>query len=147
VLYAIKSHLNVARSFWIGATLVFLSALRRELSFLSDALVPEDFVFIGQSYDWWEDAALLVITLTALGLLIYARRYVWAVLKEVPKKLYIVTAILVVVQYVAENEMGFSTVSGNIIEELCEVIIYIIAFVYLWRFKLDDFNSRFIHKS
>ena len=90
---------------------------------------------------------LLVITLTALGLLLYARRYVWAVLKEVPKKLYIVTAILVVVQYVAENEMGFSTVSGNIIEELCEVIIYIIAFVYLWRFKLDDFNSRFIHKS
>lgn len=147
MLYAIKSHLNVARSFWIGATLVFLSALRRELSFLSDALVPEDFVFIGQSYDWWEDAVLLVITLTALVLLIYARRYVWAVLKEVPKKLYIVTAILVVVQYVAENEMGFSTVSGNIIEELCEVIIYIIAFVYLWRFKLDDFNSRFIHKS
>lgn len=146
VLYAIKSRFNIARSFWIGSILVFLSALRRELSFLPDLLVPEDFLWLGKSYEWWEDAVLLIIILAALGLLIYARRYVWAVLKEVPKKLYIIVTILVIIQYLAENGIGFNAISGGIVEELCEAVIYIIAFVYLWRFKLDDFNMRFVNK-
>lgn len=124
--------------------MVFLSALRRELSFLPDLLVPEDFLWLGKSYEWWEDAVLLIIILAALGLLIYARRYVRAVLKEVPKKLYIIVTILVIIQYLAENGIGFNAISGGIVEELCEAVIYIIAFVYLWRFKLDDFNTRFI---
>ena len=125
--------------------MVFFSALRRELSFLSDLLVPEDFLWLGKNYEWWEDTVLLIIALAALGLLIYARRYVWAVLKEVPKKLYIIVTLLVIVQYLAENEIGFNTFSGTLVEELCEAVIYIIAFVYLWRFKLDDFNTRFIN--
>ena len=125
--------------------MVFFSALRRELSFLSDLLVPEDFSWLGKNYEWWEDTVLLIIALAALGLLIYARRYVWAVLKEVPKKLYIIVTLLVIVQYLAENEIGFNTFSGTLVEELCEAVIYIIAFVYLWRFKLDDFNTRFIN--
>ena len=87
----------------------------------------------------------MIIALTALGLLIYARRYFWAVLKEVPKKLYIIVTLLVIVQYLAENEIGFNTFSGTLVEELCEAVIYIIAFAYLWRFKLDDFNTRFIN--
>lgn len=145
--YAIKSRFNIAQSFWIGSVLIFFSALRRELSFLSDILVPDGFLFLGASYEWWEDVVLFFITVTALGLLIYAWNYVSAVLKEVPKQLYIVTSLLVVLQYVAENEIGFSTLSGNIVEELCEAIIYTIAFVYLWRFKLDDFNTRFIKQA
>lgn len=124
--------------------MVFFSALRRELSFLSDRLVPEDFLWLGKNYEWWEDTVLLIIALAALGLLIYARRYVWAVLKEVPKKLYIIVTLLVIVQYLAENEIGFNTFSGTLVEELCEAVIYIIAFIYLWRFKLDGFNTRFI---
>ncbi|WP_143514107.1 hypothetical protein [Psychrobacter piechaudii] len=107
--------------------------------------MPEDFLWLGKNYEWWEDTVLLIITLAALGLLIYARRYVWAVLKEVPKKLYIIVTLLVIVQYLAENEIGFNTFSGTIVEELCEAVIYIIAFTYLWRFKLDDFNTRFIN--
>ncbi|SUD89902.1 hypothetical protein [Psychrobacter phenylpyruvicus] len=145
--YAIKSRFNIARSFWIGSVLVFLSAIRRELSFLSDILVPEGFLLLGASYEWWEDAVLFLIAVTALGLLTYAWHYVSAVLKQVPTALYIVIFLLVILQYVAENEIGFSAISGNIVEELCELIIYTITFMYLWRFKLDDFNTRFIKQT
>lgn len=107
-------------------------------------LISEDFVFLGQGYEWWEDSILLVITLITLGCLIYAWRYTWLLLKSVSKPLYLITFGLIVLQYLAENYIGFSHVTGNIVEELCEIIIYSIAFVYLLRFKVDNFNSRFL---
>lgn len=35
---------------------------------------------------------------------------------------------------------------GGIVEEFAETIIYVIALVYLWRFKLSDFESCLLRK-
>lgn len=107
-------------------------------------LVPSDFMFIGQSYEWWEDIVLLVLTVIALFSIVYAWRYVWCLLKRVSKTIYFITFALIILQYLAENQIGFGHISGNIVEELCEFMIYLIAFFYLLRFKVDDFNHRFV---
>lgn len=122
--------------------LVFFSAIRRELSFVPDMLVPKDFILLGQSYDWWEDSFLLVVTLTALGSLIYSWRYVVAVLKGVPKWLYAFTGTLLVFQYLGEHHIGFDHNLGVWVEEVSEGIIYLTALIYLWRFKLTEFNQQ-----
>ncbi|WP_227671606.1 hypothetical protein [Psychrobacter sp. 72-O-c] len=35
---------------------------------------------------------------------------------------------------------------GVIIEELAENVIYIVALIYLWQFRLTDFESRLANK-
>ncbi|WP_261862718.1 hypothetical protein [Psychrobacter sp. JCM 18900] len=80
--YVMKSHVKQIKAFWLAAVLIFVSVIRRELNYLPDLLVPSDFSMLGQSYDWWEDSVLTVIYLVALGLLVYSRHYLWAVLKK-----------------------------------------------------------------
>ena len=80
-----KSHVKQIKAFWLAAVLIFVSVIRRELNYLPDLLVPSDFLMLGQSYDWWEDSFLTVIYLVALGLLVYSRHYLWAMLKECVK--------------------------------------------------------------
>jgi hypothetical protein len=139
--YLVRSHIKQIQAFWLAAVLVFVAVIRRELNYLPDLLVPSDFSFLNQSYDWWEDSVLTVIYLVALGLLAYSRRYLWAVLKNVHVSLYLSVTVLAVIQYMGENAIVFPHSIGGIVEELAETMIYIIALVYLWRFKLADYES------
>ncbi|WP_201593267.1 hypothetical protein [Psychrobacter sp. Pi2-51] len=144
--YVIQSHVRQIKAFWLATVLVFVAVIRRELNYLPDLLVPSDFSFLNQSYDWWEDAALLILYLTSVGLLIYSRRYLWAVLKNVDVSLYLGVATLAILQYMGENAIVFPHTFGGIIEELAETLIYLIALLYLWKFTLSDFESCLLHK-
>ena len=137
-----NSQLKLGKFFWLAALLIFFSALRRELSFVPELFVPEGFMLLGKTYEWWEDGILLIVTLIALGSLAYAWRYLWAILKNVPPFLYVLTTVLVIIQYMGENSIGFSHDMGMIVEEVAEAIIYIIALIYLWRFKLNEFDGQ-----
>jgi len=141
-----QSHVRQIKAFWLAGILIFVSVIRRELNYLPDLLVPSDFLMLGQSYDWWEDSVLTVIYLVALGLLAYSRHYLWAVLKNVPITLYISVIVLAIVQYMGENAIVFSHIFGEIVEELAETAIYSIALVYLWRFKLANYESYLVQK-
>jgi hypothetical protein len=140
--YAVQSHLKQGRYFWLASVLIFISAIRRELSYLSDSMVPSDFILLGYSYDGWEDRVLLAIILVTIGLLIYSRHYFWTVLKNISLFLYLSVTILVLIQYMGENAIIIPYAFGEIVEELAENVIYIIALIYLWTFTLADFESR-----
>lgn len=140
--HAMSSQLKLGKFFWLAATLIFFSALRRELSFVPELVVPEGFMLLGKTYEWWEDSILLIVILIALGSLAYAWRYLWAVLKGVPLFLYVITSLLLIIQYMGENSIGFAHDAGMVTEEVAEAIIYIIALLYLWRFKLIEFDSQ-----
>lgn len=142
--YLVRSHIKHIQAFWLAAVLVFIAVIRRELNYLPDLLVPSDFLFFSQSYDWWEDCVLTVLYLAALGLLIYSRQYLQAVLKKVPVSLYVIVAVLAVVQYMGENTIVFSEGLGEIVEELAETTVYAIALVYLWRFNLRAYSESFM---
>ena len=144
--YVIQSHVRQIKAFWLATVLVFVAVIRRELNYLPDLLVPSDFSFLNQSYDWWEDAALLILYLTSVGLLIYSRRYLWAVLKNVDVLLYLGVATLAILQYMGENAIVFPHTFGGIVEELAETFIYLIALLYLWKFTLSDFESCLLRK-
>ncbi|WP_201600395.1 hypothetical protein [Psychrobacter piscatorii] len=116
--YFIKSHIKQVQSFWLASVLIFVAVIRRELNYLPDLLVPSDFSFLNQSYDWWEDSVLTVIYLVALGLLAYSRHYLWAVLKNVPVSLYLIVTALAIIQYMGENAIMFPHTFGEIVEEL-----------------------------
>ena len=145
--YFMQSHVKHIQAFWLAAVLIFVTVIRRELNYLPDILVPSDFSFLSQSYDWWEDSVLTVIYLVALVLLAYSRRYLWMVLKHVPISLYLIVTMLAVIQYMGENAIGFPHTIGGIVEELAETIIYAIALAYLWRFNLADYASGFLSQS
>lgn len=144
--YIVQSHIKYIQAFWLAAVLVFFTVIRRELNYLPDLLVPSDFSFLNQSYDWWEDSVLTVIYLMALGLLAYSRKYLWAVLKNVPVSLYLSAAVLAIIQYMGENAIVFPHTWGEVVEELSETAIYAIALIYLWRFKLADYESYLMQK-
>jgi len=144
--YVIQSHVRQIKAFWLATVLVFVAVIRRELNYLPDLLVPSDFSFLNQSYDWWEDSVLTLIYLVALGLLAYSRRYLWAVLKNVHVSLYLSVTVLAVIQYMGENAIVFPHAFGGIVEELAETLIYLIALLYLWKFTLSDFESCLLHK-
>ncbi|SNT69041.1 hypothetical protein [Psychrobacter sp. LV10R520-6] len=111
-----------------------------------DSMVPSDFIFLGYSYDWWEDMVLLVIIIVMLGLLAYSWRYFWTVLKNISRLLYLGVTVLVLIQYMGENAIMFPYSLGIIIEELAENVIYIVALIYLWTFTLADFESRLANR-
>lgn len=146
VQYVTKSHVKQIKAFWLASVLVIIAIIRRELNYLPELFIPSDFSLLSHSYDWWEDAVLLVIYLMSLGLLIYSWRYLWAVLKNVNVSLYLGVAILALLQYMGENAIGFPHTFGGILEELAEAAIYVIALVYLWQFKLSDFESCLLRK-
>lgn len=89
---------------------------------------------------------LLAIILAMIGLLVYSWRYLWLVLKNVSKLLYLSVMILVLIQYMGENAIIIPYAFGETVEELAENIIYIIALIYLWTFKLTDFEVQFMSR-
>ena len=102
IQHTMQSHLKQGVYFWIAAV------IRRELNHLPDLFIDMQALWLGHNYDWWEDRLLLVIYIIALGLLIYAWRYCWAVLKTTPLWLYLSVAALALLQYIGENAIGFS---------------------------------------
>ena len=123
---------------------MFLEVIRRELNYLPDLFIPSDFSFLSHSYDWWEDSVLAIILVFIIGLLVYSWRYLWAVLKDVRVSLYLIVAVLAVLQYMGENAILIPESIGEMVEEISETIIYTIALAYLWRFKFTEFESRFL---
>ncbi|CAN6959729.1 MULTISPECIES: hypothetical protein [Psychrobacter] len=144
--YVAQSHVKQIKAFWLASVLVFVAVIRRELNYLPELFIPSNFSLLSHSYDWWEDAVLLVIYLMSVGLLIYSWRYLWAILKDVDVSLYLGVATLAILQYMGENAIMFPHTLGGIVEEFAETIIYVIALVYLWRFKLSDFESCLLRK-
>lgn len=142
--YAVQSRIKKGRCFWIASILVFFAVIRKELNHLPDLFVSSDFLFLGYSYDWWEDRVLLVILLIMVGLLIYSWRYFWAVLRRTPIYLYLIVAVLAVLQYMGENAILFPEAFGMKLEEITEGMTYAIALAYLWTFNLADFETRVI---
>ncbi len=138
--YAIQSRLKQGGYFWVAASLVFVTVIRRELNHLPDLFISESAFLLNHNYDWWEDRMLLVIYIIAVGFLIYAWRYCWSVLKHTPVWLYICVAALALLQYTGENAIVFSHDLGLIVEESSETVIYLMAVGYLWSFKLADFD-------
>lgn len=144
--YALQSRLSSGRHFWLAAVLVFIAVLRRELNHVPELLISSDFLLFGQTYEWWEDSVLFVIYLSLLSLLVYAWRYGLAVLKRMPTLLYIVVTLLALIQYMGENAIVFPKNMGMMVEELTEIIIYIMALGYLCSFKLKIFEDAFIQQ-
>lgn len=125
---------------------MFFEVIRRELNYLPELFIPSDFSLLTHSYDWWEDSVLTIVLIVIIGLLIYSWRYLWAVLKGINISLYIVVAVLAVLQYMGENAILIPESIGEMVEEIAETVIYAIALVYLWRFKLIDFDKHLDHQ-
>lgn len=138
--YMKQSQLKLGRYFWLASVLVFFAVIRRELNYLPELFIPSSFSFLNHSYDWWEDAILLTVYLLIVGLLAYSWRYLWAVLKKVPISLYITVVVLALLEYMGENAIFIPENIGEIVEEIAETSVYAIALIYLWRFKLSDFD-------
>ena len=130
----------------MASILVFFAVIRRELNHLSELFVAADFAFLGHTYDWWEDGILLIIYLVMLGLLIYTWRYFWVVLKRTPISLYVIVAVLALLQYMGENAILIPEALGEVVEETTEAIVYTIALLYLWKIKLSDFKTQSINQ-
>ena len=144
--YMKQSQLKLGQYFWLASVLVFFAVIRRELNYVPELFIPSNFSFLNHSYDWGEDNVLAIILLVIIGLLAYSWRYLWAVLKDINISLYIAVAVLAVLQYMGENAIVIPESIGEMVEEVSETIIYAIALVYLWRFKLGDFENYILHQ-
>ena len=144
--YMKQSQLKLGQYFWLASVLVFFAVIRRELNYVPELFIPSNFSFLNHSYDWWEDAVLLTVYLLIVGLLAYSWRYLWAVLKKVPISLYITVVVLALLEYMGENAIFIPENMGEIVEEIAETSVYAIALIYLWRFKLGDFENYFLHQ-
>ena len=137
----IQSQLKLGQYFWLASVSVFFAVIRRELNYVPELFISSDFSFLNHSYDWWEDAVLLTVYLLIVGLLAYSWRYLWTILKKVPVSLYIAVVVLALLEYMGENAIFIPENMGEIVEEIAETSVYAIALIYLWRFKLIDFES------
>ncbi|MFZ2843621.1 hypothetical protein [Psychrobacter sp.] len=138
--YVIQSQSKKSHYFWLASVLIFFAVIRRELNYLPELFISSDFSLLNRSYDWWEDAVLLIVYLSIVGLLAYTWRYLWAVLKSVPVSLYLIVVALATLEYMGENTIIIPEIIGQIVEEIAETGVYAVALVYLWRFKIIDFE-------
>ena len=144
--YVIQSQSKRSRYFWLASVLIFFAVIRRELNYMPELFVSSDFSLFNHSYDWWEDAVLLVIYLSIVSLLAYTWRYLWAILKSVPVSLYFIVTALAILEYMGENTIIVPESIGQIVEEIAETGVYAVALVYLWRFKIIDFERYLSYK-
>ena len=135
VQYMVQSKSKQGLYFWLASVLTFFAVIRRELNYLPELLIASDFSVLNHSYDWWEDALLLIIYLLIVGLLAYSWRYLWAILKSVPVYLYLMIVGLALLEYMCENAIMIPQALGEIVEELAETGVYAIALIYIWHFK------------
>ena len=146
VQYMVQSKSKQGLYFWLASVLTFFAVIRRELNYLPELLIASDFSVLNHSYDWWEDALLLIIYLLIVGLLAYSWRYLWAILKSVPVYLYLMIVGLALLEYMGENAIMIPQGLGEIVEELAETGVYAIALVYIWRFKPLMFEALLLNK-
>ena len=139
--YVVQSESKQGLYFWLASVLTFFAVIRRELNYVPELFISSDFSLLNQSYDWWEDAVLLMIYLLIIGLLAYTWRYLWAVFKSVPVYLYLMIVGLALLEYMGENAIMIPQGLGEIIEEMAETGVYAIALVYIWRFKSPIFEE------
>ncbi|OXL23339.1 hypothetical protein [Psychrobacter sp. DAB_AL32B] len=144
--YVIQSQSKQSHYFWLASVLTFFAVIRRELNYLPELFISSDFSLLNHSYDWWEDAILLVVYLSIIGLLAYTWRYLWALLKSVPVSLYLIVVALATLEYMGENTIIIPESIGQIVEEIAETGVYAVALVYLWRFKTIDFERDLSYK-
>ena len=144
--YAIQSQSKKSHYFWLASVLIFFAVIRRELNYLPELFISSDFSLLNHSYDWWEDAVLLIVYLSIVGLLAYTWRYLWAVLKSVPVSLYFIVVALATLEYMGENTIIIPESIGQIVEEIAETGVYAVALVYLCRFKIIDFERDLSYK-
>ena len=140
--YVLQSNSKQSLYFWLASVLTFFAVIRRELNYLPELLIASDFSLLNHSYDWWEDAVLLIIYLIIVALLAYTWRYLWAVLKSVPVYLYLMIVGLALLEYMGENAIMIPQGLGELIEEVAETGVYAIALTYLWRFKPLVFEEK-----
>ena len=140
--YVLQSKSKQSLYFWLASVLTFFAVIRRELNYLPELLIASDFSLLNHTYDWWEDAVLLIIYLLIVALLAYTWRYLWAVLKSVPVYLYLMIVGLALLEYMGENAIMIPQGLGEIIEEVAETGVYAIALTYLWRFKPLVFEEK-----
>lgn len=140
--YVVQSHSKRSRYFWFASILVFFAVIRRELNYLPELFIPSDFSLLSHSYDWWEDSVLTIVYILIVGLLTYSWRYLSAVLKDVDVSIYVIVTVLAIIQYMGENAIVFPYAFGGIVEEWAETAIYGIALIYLWKFKLTNFENQ-----
>ena len=140
--YVLQSKSKQGLYFWLASVLTFFAVIRRELNYLPELLIASDFSLLNHSYDWWEDAVLLVIYVLIIALLAYTWRYLWAVLKSVPVYLYLMIVGLALLEYMGENAIMIPQGLGEIVEEISETGVYAIALTYLWRFKPLVFEEK-----
>ena len=133
--YVVQSESKQGLYFWLASVLTFFAVIRRELNYVPELFISSDFSLLNQSYDWWEDAVLLMIYLLIIGLLAYTWRYLWAVFKSVPVYLYLMIVGLALLEYMGENAIMIPQGLGEIVEEMAETGVYAIALTYIWRFK------------
>ena len=86
------------------------------------------------------------VYLLIVGFLTYSWRYLWAVLKKVPLSLYLTVVALALLEYMGENAILIPESIGEMVEEIAETSVYAIALIYLWRFKLGDFENYILHQ-
>ena len=144
--YLVQSQSKQGHYFWLASVLTFLAVIRRELNYLPELFISSNFSLLNHSYDWWEDAILLVVYLSIIGLLAYTWRYLWTVLKSVPASLYLIVVALAILEYMGENTIIIPESIGQIVEEIAETGVYAVALVYLWRFKTIDFERHLSYK-
>lgn len=142
VQYVVQSESKQSLYFWLASVLTFFAVIRRELNYLPELFIASDFSLLNQSYDWWEDAVLLIVYLLIVGLLAYTWRYLWAVLKSVPVYLYLMIVGLALLEYMGENAIMIPQGWGEIVEEMAETGVYAIALTFIWRFKPLMFERR-----
>ena len=144
--YVLQSKSKQGLYFWLASVLTFFAVIRRELNYLPELFISSNFSLLNHSYDWWEDAILLVVYLSIIGLLAYTWRYLWTVLKSVPASLYLIVVALAILEYMGENTIIIPESIGQIVEEIAETGVYAVALVYLWRFKTIDFERHLSYK-
>ena len=140
--YVLQSKSKQGLYFWLASVLTFFAVIRRELNYLPELLIASDFSLLNHSYDWWEDAVLLIIYLLIVALLAYTWRYLWAVLKSVPVYLYLMIVGLALLEYMGENAIMIPQGLGEFIEEVAETGVYAIAFTYLLHFRPLVFEEK-----
>ncbi|MDE4454640.1 hypothetical protein [Psychrobacter sp. DAB_AL62B] len=144
--YVLQSKSKQGLYFWLASVLIFFAVIRRELNYLPELFISSNFSLLNHSYDWWEDAILLVVYLSIIGLLAYTWRYLWTVLKSVPASLYLIVVALAILEYMGENTIIIPESIGQIVEEIAETGVYAVALVYLWRFKTIDLERHLSYK-
>ena len=61
--YVVQSESKQGLYCWLASVSTFFAVIRRELNYVPELFISSDFSLLNHTYDWWEDAILLMIYL------------------------------------------------------------------------------------